>query len=133
MLALGAQAAQMGTAFLPCAESGAPAVHKQHLLAAREDTTRVTEKFSGKPARGLANRFLREMNASNAPQLAFPAQNALTGALRVASAKAGNPDFVSMCAGQAAPLAREMPAGELVARLGDETMAAIERLTAMRR
>ena len=86
-LALGAQAVQMGTAFIPCPESGAPRVHKEAVLAAREDETLITEKFSGKPARGLANRFMREMHASAAPQLAFPAQSALTGKLRAASAK----------------------------------------------
>ncbi len=132
VLALGAQGAQLGTAFIPCSESGAPAIHKQSLLAAREDTTLITEKFSGKPARGLANRYLREMNQSNAPQLVFPAQNALTGALRAASAKAGNPDYVSMWAGQAAPLARELSAAQLVATLEQETLEALERLSALR-
>ncbi len=132
VLALGAQAAQLGTAFLPCAESGAARVHKEHLLAATEDSTMITEKFSGKPARGLANRYMRDMNAADAPRLAFPAQNALTGPLRAASAKAGNPDFVSMWAGQAAPLAREMPAAALVAALAAETEAALDRLAALR-
>ena len=92
----------------------------------------ITEKFSGKPARGLANRYMRDMNAADAPRLAFPAQNALTGPLRAASAKAGNPDFVSMWAGQAAPLAREMPAAALVAALAAETEAALDRLAALR-
>ena len=136
VLALGAQGAQLGTAFIPCSESGAPAVHKQHLLAAREDTTMVTEKFSGKPARGLANRYMREMNGAmdgkGAPQLAFPAQNTLTGPLRAASAKAGNPDFMSMWAGQAAPLAREMYTADLVARLEAETLEALDHLASLR-
>ena len=132
VLALGAQAAQLGTAFIPCKESGAPAVHKQHVLAAREDTTLITEKFSGKPARGLANRYMREMNESDAPQLAFPAQNALTGPLRAAAGKAGNPDFVSMWAGQAAPLAREMYTADLVARLEAETLEALDHLASLR-
>jgi nitronate monooxygenase len=132
VLALGAQGAQLGTAFLPCTESGAPAVHKQHLLVAREDTTTVTEKFTGKPARGLVNRYIREMNASNAPQLAFPAQGTLSGPLRAAAAKAGNPDFLAMWAGQAAPLAREMSAAQLVITLEHETLEAIDRLIALR-
>lgn len=132
VLALGAQGAQLGTAFLTCVESGAARVHKDHLLAAQEDTTMITEKFSGKPARGLANRYMREMNASNAPQLAFPAQNALTGPLRAAATKAGNPDFVSMWSGQAAPLAREMPAAELVAALEREALETLDRLAALR-
>src|SRR5882672_7180277 len=130
VLALGAQAAQLGTAFLPSPESGAPPVHKDSVLAAREDTTLITEKFSGRPARGLANRFMREMH--DAPQLPFPAQNALTSKLRQASAKAGNPDFVSMWAGQAVALSRALPAADLVAVLEAETLECLDRLAALR-
>jgi nitronate monooxygenase len=122
-LALGAQAAQLGTAFLPCPESGASQVHKDALLAAKEDDTRVTEKFSGKPARGLVNRFMREM--AHEPQLAFPAQNSVTGKLRAASAKAGKPDCVALWAGQAAPLSRRLPAAELIHLLERETITAL--------
>jgi len=127
-LALGAQLAQLGTAFVACPESGAPQAHKDALLAAREDDTRVTEKFSGKPARGLSNRFLAEMARKNAPQLAFPAQNAVTGRLRQASAKAGKPDFVALWAGQAVPLSRSLPAAELVAKLNTEAIESIQKL-----
>lgn len=130
VLALGAQAAQLGTAFLPCPESGAPQSHKDALLAAREDITTITEKFSGKPARGIANRFIREMNARDAAQLAFPAQNSVTGKLRAASAKAGNPEFLAMWAGQALALSRALPAAELVARLEAETLEALRRTSA---
>ena len=126
VLALGAQAAQLGTAFLACPESGAPEVHKKMLLSSAEDETRITEKFSGRPARGLANRFMKEMQG--APMLAFPAQNKVTSALRAASAKAGKPDFVSMWAGQAAPLVRALPAGELIARLEAEAIDAVRNL-----
>ena len=130
-LALGAQGAQLGTAFLPCPESGAARIHKDSLLASREDTTLITEKISGKPARGLANRFMREMR--DAPQLPFPAQNALVGPLRQASAKAGKPDFVAMWAGQGAALSRALPAAELVAALEAETLECLDRLAALRR
>jgi nitronate monooxygenase len=130
-LALGAQGAQLGTAFIPCPESAASRVHKEGILAAKEDDTQVTEKFSGKPARGLSNRFLREMR--EAPQLPFPAQNALTGKLRAASAKAGNPEFVSMWSGQAAALSRALPAADLVAALEAETLECLDRLAALRR
>jgi len=123
VLALGAQLAQLGTAFIPCPESGASQTHKDAVLAAREDDTSVTEKFSGKPARGLTNRFMKEMAA--APQLAFPAQNAVTGRLRQASAKAGRPDFIALWAGQAVPLARALPAAELVKILNEEAVSAI--------
>ena len=129
VLALGAQAAQLGTAFIGCPESGAPQVHKDLLLTQTEDATRVTEKFSGKPARGLANRFMSEMK--DAPQLAFPAQNSVTGKLRQASAKAGKGDFVALWSGQAAPLARALPAAALIARLEAETLESIQKLKGM--
>jgi nitronate monooxygenase len=131
VLSLGAQAAQLGTAFIPCPESGAPEIHKRAILAAREDDTRITEKFSGKPARGIANRFLREAEAKHFPQIAFPAQNALTGRLRAASAKAGNPDFYAMWAGQALGLARSLPAAQLIAQLEQEAIAAIRSAAAL--
>jgi nitronate monooxygenase len=130
-LALGAQAAQLGTAFIPCPESGASRVHKERILAAREDETLITEKFSGKPARGLANRFMREMGT--APQLPFPAQNVLTGRIRAAAAKAGNPDFIAMWAGQAVALSRALPAADLVATLEVEALECLDRLAAVRR
>jgi nitronate monooxygenase len=126
VLALGAQAAQLGTAFIPCPESGASQAHKDAVLHAKEDETRITEKFSGKPARGIANRFMKEM--ATAPQLAFPAQNMVTGKLRQASAKAGKPDFVALWAGQAAPLSRALPAAKLIELLSAETIESIQGL-----
>ena len=130
-LALGAQAAQLGTAFIACPESGAPQTHKKALLGAREDITMVTEKFSGKPARGIANRFMREMKERRALQLAFPAQNSVTAKLRAASAKAGNPDFVAMWAGQGLAMSRALPAAELIAHLEAETLEAIRRIAGL--
>jgi nitronate monooxygenase len=127
-LALGAQLAQLGTAFVPCPESGAAPVHKDLLLKQTEDSTRLTEKFSGKPARGLTNRFIEEMAARDAPQLAFPAQNSITGQLRQAAAKAGKPEFVALWAGQAAPLSRALPAAELIAKLEAEAIESIQNL-----
>ena len=131
VLAVGAQAAQLGTAFITCPESGAPQPHKDALLAAREDVTSITEKFSGKPARGIVNRFMREMNRRDAAQLAFPAQNSVTGKLRVAAAKAGNPDFLAMWAGQGLAMSRVLPAAELIARLESETVEAVRRTAAL--
>jgi nitronate monooxygenase len=78
-LVLGAAGAQMGTAFLMCDEAGIPECYKAAILAAREDGTRVTRAFSGRPARGIVNRFLAEMEASDPAQvLPFPLQNVLT-------------------------------------------------------
>ena len=129
VLALGAQAAQLGTAFIPCPESGASQVHKDLLVGLTEDETAITEKFSGKPARGIVNRFIREMAA--APQLAFPAQNSITGKLRAASAKAGKPDFVALWAGQAAPLSRALPAAELISQLEQELIQSLRSSAAL--
>lgn len=126
-LALGAHAAQLGTAFIACPESGAPQAHKDALLAAREDITSITEKFSGKPARGIANRFMREMNACDAARLAFPAQNGVTGKLRAAAAKAGKPEFLALWAGQGLAMSRALPAAELIKQLEAETIEAIRR------
>ena len=131
-LALGAQAVQMGTAFIPCPEGAAPEIHKRTLLSQRDDNSVVTEKFTGKPARGIANRYVREANANRHPQLPFPIQGGLTGKLRATAGKLDNPDFAAMWCGQAAALSRAMPAAELVATLEAETLEALERLSKLR-
>ena len=131
-LALGAQGVQMGTAFIPCPEGGAPEVHKRTLLAQQDDNSTITEKFTGKPARGIANRYIREANTRNHPQLPFPIQGGLTGKLRAASSKVDNPDFAAMWCGQAASLTRTMPAAQLVAALEAETLEALDRLVRLR-
>ncbi|MBK1841289.1 nitronate monooxygenase [Azospirillum sp. YIM B02556] len=118
-LALGAAAVQMGTAFLTCEEAGPPEAHKQAILSAREDQTRVTRAFSGRPARGIANRFMEVVEDRQAPEavLPFPLQNTLTRPLRTAAAKDGRAEFLSLWAGQGLRLARRRPAGDLVAEL----------------
>jgi len=113
-LALGAVGVQMGTAFLTCPEAGVHASYKQALLDSKDDTTTMTLKFSGRPARGLRNRYITEMEAANAPILPFPLQNSLTGSLRKAAAAANNTDFMSMWCGQSASLSRGLPAAKLI-------------------
>lgn len=105
-LCLGAQSVQMGTAFLLCEESGAPAAHKAAVLAATDDATAITRAFSGRPARGIKNRFLLEMAEHERELTSFPVQNALTRDIRGAAGKQGRPEFMSLWAGQAAGLAR---------------------------
>jgi nitronate monooxygenase len=125
--ALGAQAVSLGTAFLPCPESGASRAYKDALLAhADEDPTTLTRAFSGRLARGLRNRFTEEM--ASAPLLPFPLQNALTQDMRREAAKAGKADLLSLWAGQGAPLARARGAGDLVRDLVRETEEAVARL-----
>jgi nitronate monooxygenase len=114
-LALGAVAVQMGTAFLTCDEAGVAEVYKDAILRAGENDTRITRAFSGRPARGIVNRFMEEVGEEDI--LPFPLQNALTRPLRSAAAKQGRADFLSLWAGQGLPMARRGPAGELVARL----------------
>ncbi|MCP1676914.1 nitronate monooxygenase [Natronocella acetinitrilica] len=119
-MALGAAGVQLGTAFLACPESGASPVHKAALATAGEVGTRITHHFSGKPARTVTNRFAIDSAARSLPYLPFPVQNKLTGGLRAASARAGTGDFMSLWAGQAAALVRDLPAADLMARLLQE-------------
>jgi nitronate monooxygenase len=121
--ALGASGVQLGTAFLACPESGAPPAHKAAIRTARDDGTMLTRAFSGRLARGIINGFTAAMRGHEGDLLPYPAQNNLTRPMRTAAARQGNADCLSMWAGQAAPLAREVPAAELVAQLLRETAA----------
>lgn len=112
----GASAAQLGTAFLACPESGASEVYKRAILSAKEDTTVVTRAFSGRPARGLRNAFMASVDGKRLI-LPYPLQNALTRPMRIAAGKQGIPDYLSLWAGQGVARARAMPAGDLVAWL----------------
>jgi nitronate monooxygenase len=122
---------QMGTAFLTCDEAGVPPVYKDAILAAREHETRVTRAFSGRPARGIVNRFMTEVEGgADDAILPFPLQNALTRPLRTAAAKAGRAEFLSLWAGQGVRMARRQSAAALVARLAKEADAAVARVSA---
>lgn len=127
-LALGAGAAQLGTAFLTTDESGAPRAYKDALMTGRDDGTALIRVFSGRPARGLNNRFMAEMHESGAPIAPYPAQNALTRDIRNAAAEQGRPEFLSLWAGQGAGQGRRTPAADLVAALAAEADAAFAAL-----
>lgn len=126
-LALGASAAQLGTAFLVSEEAGISDVYKEAILAAGEHETRITRAFSGRPARGIVNRFMSEVDASGTA-LPFPYQNALTRPLRQAAAKQGRADMLSLWAGQGVRLARRERAADLMKRLAAEMDEVILRL-----
>jgi nitronate monooxygenase len=117
---LGAAAVQLGTAFLTCPESGAPAAYKNALLGAKKDTTVITRAFSGRPARGLTNRFIAMVTGKEQAILPFRQQNDLTRPMRNASGQQGIADFMSLWAGQGVARARQMPAADLVKTLIDE-------------
>jgi nitronate monooxygenase len=127
-LLLGADAVQMGTAFLLAPEATISEPWRKAIANAGDDATRMTRVFSGRYARGLENRFMREMRAEEKDIPAYPVQNALTGELRTVSAKAGSSDALSLWAGQGVRAARQMPAAELVRVLWDETKAAMDAL-----
>jgi nitronate monooxygenase len=127
-LALGAAATQIGTAYMFCPESIIKPPHRIALASARDDETVVTNLMTGKPARGLINRVMRELGPVNDIAPEFPLAG---GALAPLGAKAlaqGSGDFSSMWAGQAASLGRAMPARELTAKLVDETQALMKRM-----
>lgn len=125
-LALGASAIQMGTAFLTCEESGVPSAYKDAIIGAAEHETRLTRVFSGRPARGIVNRFMTEVEGGDAGDiLPFPLQNAITRPLRSEAAKQGRAEFLSLWAGQGVRMARRQSATKLVERLVAETDAVI--------
>jgi nitronate monooxygenase len=133
-LALGASAVQLGTVFLTCPESGVPECYREAILSAREDQTRITRAFSGRPARGIVNRFLNELESSDAEAIpSFPVQNAITRPLRSAAAKQGRAEFLSLWAGQGVRMARRESAAQLVSRLALETEEVIAKLSAARK
>lgn len=127
VLAAGACMAQLGTAFLATPESGANPLHKQALTNPLFTHTELTRAFSGRPARGLVNRFMRE-HGPYAPA-AYPAVHYLTSTVRKAAAKAGDAQGMNLWAGQGHRLARELPAGRLVEVLTAELDAARAALT----
>lgn len=127
-LALGASAVQMGTAFLVCDESGTPACHKDAVLAAKPHETRITRAFSGRPARGIVNRVMREVGDPAHPEriLPYPVQNALTRGMRAEAGRQGHSDYLSLWSGQGGPLGRREPAAATVARLAGEIREALQ-------
>lgn len=124
---LGASAVQIGTAYLACPESGISTIHRAALRAARDEDTVITDVLTGKPARGLVNRIIRESGPLRSDGPAFPGPAIALQPLRVAAERRGSGDFSPLWAGQAAPLAREVGAGDLTERLSEEALALLGR------
>ncbi len=125
---LGAVGTQLGTAFLATPESGAPAPHKAAVLTATEESTGVTRVYSGRAARGVLNRLARELEPHEAELPPYPLQNALTRDIRIAAARAGNPDLMSLFAGQGTRLATDLPAAHVFRRIVRETVDLFDAL-----
>jgi nitronate monooxygenase len=121
VLSAGASAAQIGTGFMLCPEAGTSQAHREAL--ARGRATALTRAFTGRRARGIVNRFLTE-HGPCAPA-AYPHVHHLTAPVRAAAREAGDSEAINLWAGEALPLAEELPAGELVHRWSSDARAAL--------
>jgi nitronate monooxygenase len=121
--ALGAAAVQIGTAYMLSPEAKVPAFHRAALRSASDDGTALTNVFTGRLARGILNRLMREVGpiVDDAPP--FPLVSGTLAPLRAKSEAQGRGDFTNMWAGQAAALALELPAGEITRKLAAEALA----------
>lgn len=125
--ALGAAAVQIGTAYLLCPESRVSSLHRAALRQARDNTTALTNVFTGRPARSLINRAVREIGPLSPDAPAFPLAGNALAPLKASAEARGSADFGALWSGQAAALAREMPAGELTRTLAAEALARLRR------
>jgi nitronate monooxygenase len=116
-LTLGAKAVQMGTAFLATDESGIHPAYKQKLLAGGNIKTRLTRSFSGRYARGIENRFMKQMEGVESQVPAYPVQNALTGSIRTAAAASGDTELMSLWAGAEVGRSRALSVAQLMQTL----------------
>ena len=122
-LTLGASAVQIGTLYLFCPEATIPTLYREALRRVQDDQTVLTNVFTGRPARAIANRIVREIGPMSPEAPEFPLAAGPVAPLRAASEKAGSTDFMQMWSGQAARFGRPMPAGELTQSLTRETLA----------
>lgn len=120
--ALGASAVQMGTAFLFCPESKVSPIHREALRNAKDNSTALTNVFTGRPARSLVNRLVREVGPMSGHAPEFPLAGGALVPLRSKTEPAGSGDFMPLWSGQAAALGRELPAGELIKQLAEEAL-----------
>jgi nitronate monooxygenase len=129
-LALGAVGVQMGTRFLLSRESGAHPAYRRRLLAATEEDTVVTRVFTGRPARGLRNRFVDEYLSAGSEPLAWPLQRAAAGDIYGASQAADDGDYSPLLAGQGLRMLKEdgQGAAEIVQEVVAEAGAVLSRL-----
>ena len=129
-LALGAGAAQLGTAFISCPESAADGDYRAALLGDAAKRTRLTKVISGRPARGIVNDYMALGEAPEAPPVPdYPIAYDAERAMNTAAKASGDSGYAAQWAGQGARLSRAMPAEELVATLRAEIDEAIARLS----
>jgi len=126
--ALGAAAVQIGTAYLHCPDAKITALHRQALKGARDNDTAITNVFTGRPARAIVNRFMREVGPMSDLAPKSPLAAATLTPLRAKSEMAGSADFTPLWSGQAARLGRGLPAGELTKQLAAEALKNLRSL-----
>jgi len=130
-LSLGAAGVQMGTAFLTCTESGIHPAYKKAILNSTEESTVLTSSFSGKPARGIHNKFIHDLaqyeHENNIPD--FPLQNELTKQIRAAAAQHNDINYMSLWAGQGTRLNKSMPAEQLIQNLVKDVCGILQKNT----
>jgi nitronate monooxygenase len=126
--ALGAAGVQIGTAYLHCPESKVSAPHRNALAQGRDDSTVITNVMTGRPARGLVNRVMREVGPISHLAPEFPHAAAGLGPLKAAAEKQGKLDFTNLWAGQAVRLGRDMPAAGLTRALAGSALARLSKM-----
>ncbi len=119
-LALGAAGVQIGTAYLLCPEATTSALHRAALKSEAARHTALTNVFTGRPARGIVNRIIRELGPINAAAPAFPLASAALAPLRASAESQGSGDFSPLWSGQNASGCKEIPAAELTRELAAE-------------
>jgi nitronate monooxygenase len=129
--ALGASAVQIGTAYLHCPEAQISPIYRRALKDTKDNETAITNVFTGRPARGIVNRLVREVGPMSDVAPEFPLAAATLAPLRAKSEMAGSADFTPLWSGQAARLSRELPAGELTRQLAAETVEKLRMLQTM--
>lgn len=127
-LALGASGVQMGTAFLGCKEAAVPKPWLDAIKSSKDTSTVLTRVFTGKYARGIKNKFVREFSGLENEVPDYPIQQSLTSPLRAAAKANGKGEFMSLWAGQGSAQTRRMKAAELIEQLVSETMEALKQL-----
>src|SRR5262249_9706821 len=124
-------AVQIGTAYLRCPEAQISPLHRQALKDAKDNETAITNVFTGRPARAIINRLMREVGPMSDLAPEFPLAAAALAPLRAKSEAAGSTDFTPMWSGQAARSSGELPAAELTKQFAAETLEKLSSLKAM--
>lgn len=126
-LALGADAVQMGTAFLTIKESHAKSIHKRMIFESDETNTTVTKVLSGKAARGIKNKIIEDLEQGEVDVLPYPIQNDLTKQIRATAAKSGQSEWMHVWSGQGVRLAKDVDVNTLFKQLLKQAQQQIDK------